>query len=178
MPFSANLEMTMGETKPTRGARQRFESLAGMRPARVMLGTSDGESEADGIDATIVDISSSCMCLRVPMKSSDVELMRDSAEGDFVEVLVSESSSLYWTVLGHLAWVWVPTMEKDDVVGSLGVDIAGVVENDERWVGKLRRLVSRDREIEVDRTARHIESPAQSRLKTASKNDDGATEGS
>ncbi len=167
----------MGEKKPTRGAKKRFESLVGLRPAKVLVDGGGSEGVESAIEGTVVDISTSCMCLRVPMDADDADLLQGVKEGDYIEVVVAESANRCWTVLGHLAWLWVPSMEKDDIVGSMGVDIAGVVEDDDRWVGKLRKLVSFDREIEVDRASRNIEIPAHAREKTARKDDDGASDG-
>jgi hypothetical protein len=76
---------------------------------------------------------------------------------------VTQTPNHRWIVMGYLAWIWVPTMEGEDTVGSLGIDIAGVAEDDRRWFGKLVKLVGDGPVVEVDRTARPRLSPAKRR---------------
>ncbi len=153
----------MDNPKPTLGAKRRFEKLDEMIPAQVLFPGAGEDCEEILLDATVVDVSAGGMCLRLPVTADEADLMRELIEGDFVEVDVEESPLRRWKVLGHLAWIWVPSMIQDDTVGSLGVNIAGVIEQDSRWFGRLRGVLGRDREIEVDRTARVIEIPAKIR---------------
>jgi len=160
-----NLFIAMDQRKPTIGAQKRFEALDGMMPATVCLSLVDEGCSQPTIKGSMVDVSAGGMCLRVPLTESDAEVLKARAEGDFVEVAIDESPRRRWTVLGHLAWIWVPSMVEDDIVGSLGVTISGVIEEDERLVGKLRGMFGRDREVQVDRAARPIEIPSKSRKK-------------
>jgi len=153
------------QAKPTLGAQHRFENLSGMFPTKVTFspGTGEGAGEEHSVSGTAVDISPGCMSIRVPLEESDAATMEKAAEGDFVEACVSQSEDKQWTVLGHLAWIWVPTMEGDDRVGSLGVNIAGVIESGQGFVGTLRRVVGLERPVEVDRSPKRIETPAERR---------------
>jgi hypothetical protein len=158
------------ERKPTQGAQRRFESLKGMFPATVNLprkptgeGGEAGAAGAGRLEGTIVDISVGCLCLRVPMHQAQGRQMHDAVEGDPTEISLSDVPGRRWTVMGHLAWLWVPSMEGDDVIGSLGVNVTGVIEDDQRWIGKVKRLLDRDRPVEVDLEPKGIESPAHRR---------------
>lgn len=149
------------ETKPTEGARRRFESLQGMMPATVALLRTPGGGER--LEGTIVDISTGGLCLRIPMDQERSAVMREAVEGDPAELECSDVPGRRFTVLGHLAWVWVPSMEGDDVIGSLGLNVTGVIEDDQRWIGKVKRLIDRDRPVEVDLEPKDLESPARRR---------------
>jgi hypothetical protein len=170
------------EKKPTQGAQRRFESLEGMVPATVAFPRKpDGaeRSDEDRVEGTIVDISAGCLCLRVPMNQERGALMRDAGEGDPAELECSDVPGRRFTVLGHLAWVWVPSMEGDDVIGSLGITVTGVIEDDQRWIGKVKRLLDRERPVEVDLEPKDLESPARRRQRRREEdapgdaNDDG-----
>lgn len=158
----------MSENKPTLGARKRFETLEAMIEAEISLPKEDGQ-EREALSGTIVDISVGCMCLRVPMDQVNSELMHTAVDGDFIEVHASDSPQRHWTVMGHLAWVWAPPAEDGDSVGSLGVDIAGVIEEDERWIGRVRSLLSKRHEVRVDRARRPIDTPARRRAQRATE---------
>lgn len=158
----------MSENKPTLNAKKRFETLEAMLDAKISL-PKEGDEGRETFDGTIVDISAGGMCLRVPMNQDNSELMRSAEDGDFIEVHASDSPHRNWTVMGHLAWVWAPPEEDADTVGSLGVDIAGVIEDDERWIGKVRSALSRHRVVQVDRARRPIETPARRRARRATE---------
>jgi hypothetical protein len=153
--FTRTLEMT-DEKKPTLGAQRRFENLPGMHAATIALG-GPGDPVVKG---TVIDISPGAMCVRLQLGAQDAEALRSVAEGDPVEAEVAQSPSRRWTVLGHAAWIWVPSMVGDDTVGSLGVDVAGVVEEDHSWLGRLRGALVREDAVEVDRARKGLESPA------------------
>lgn len=154
----------MAEIKPTRGAQRRFETLQGMFPTSVIIhaGVED-DQEPTSITGTTIDISTGCLCVRIPLGDDDADLLRASDEGDYVEAVVAQSPNHKWQIMGHMAWIWVPTMMGDDTVGSLGIDIAGVGEDDRRWFGKIIKIMGNGAEVEVDRTARPRLSPAKRR---------------
>lgn len=143
--------------KPTAGARERFQRLPAMLPAKVEFpDPPEGAGELATLEGTVVDVSPGGMCMRVAMDDGALEVMRQVHEGLFVEVRVTPSELRAFTVLGRVAWVWVPSMEGEDQVGSLGVDIKGVAEEDRSLVGKLRAALVREPEVEVDRSSRRI----------------------
>jgi len=142
--------------KPTEQAQERFERLPAMLPANVAVLPQTEDQPEVRLDGTIIDISTGGMCLRLGAENPAINVLEDLEEGQFVEVEVPESPSRNWTVLGRVAWVWAPTMLGEDQVGSLGIDIKGVAEDDRSFFGKVRRTFLKEREVEVDRTPKII----------------------
>jgi hypothetical protein len=145
------------ERYPTKGAFRRFHNLSGLLPAQVAFPSPPENGGLLGpLEATIVDISPGGVCMRVEMTEETLKAMRQIQEGLFVEIDVAPSELLRFTLFGRVAWSWVPTMTEDDTVGSLGVDIKGVAEEDQSFIGKVRKALFREATVEVDRTSRVI----------------------
>lgn len=116
----------------------------------------EGVAELAPLDATVIDISAGGVCMRVAMDDEALAVMRQVGEGLYVEVEVAPSELRRYKVLGRVAWMWVPSMQDEDKVGSLGVDIKGVAEDDHTFMGKLRSVFARESEVDVERTSRII----------------------
>jgi len=139
------------------GAQRRFQRLPSMLPARVDFPSPpEGADALQTLDATVVDISRGGVCMRIAMDDTAYRVMEQVSEGLFVQATVVPSELRQYTVLGRVAWIWVPSMEDDDDVGSIGVDIKGVAEEDGTWLGKMRLLFSLEDEVDVDRSSRLI----------------------
>jgi hypothetical protein len=167
----------MNEKKPTLSAQRRFESISEMLPVKLFLGEGSVEDRGDApIKGTLVDVSAGAMSVRIPLDDDKAESLRETEEGSYLEIEVEQSANHRWTVLGYIAWLWVPAMKGDDTIGSAGINIAGVIEEDDRLIGKLRRALGQGKPVEIEKKAKIIESPAKRRERERTRQVDDSAE--
>jgi hypothetical protein len=128
----------------------------------------EGQDPLGSLEATVVDVSPGGVCMRLEMDDRALDVMRRVEEGLYVEVDVKPALPCRYRVLGRIAWAWVPTMEGEDRVGSLGVDVLGVAEEDRSLLGKARRLLVPERVVSVERASRLVKTR---KRKAAEEND-------
>lgn len=168
----------MTEKKPTLSAQRRFEAINEMLPATLHIGETEGdEGKKQAIEGTLVDVSSGCMSVRIPLDKQEANLLNAIEEGHFLEVELEQAENHRWTVLGHVAWLWVPSMSGDDTIGSAGINIAGVIEDDRRFIGKLRNVFGQGKPVEVAKSPLNYESPAKRRAREQAEKKKKAAKG-